>query len=212
MPLPVQGLVGPTGPSVAGSPQQLRFGPTGELVANDGFGKYYEMTRLGLVFTACGNVAGSALLTATSTTTSCAIYNPPTSGKRAILIKTALGYVSGTGTAGAIVYSINTSPVNTVSGTAMTITNNLNPPVASSLIQAFTTATVTAMTLLRPAKYSQVIMPATATWAPFQLDEDFDGSIVVNPGGAFGIGGNVALGTVVIYSVSWIELPNVSGT
>ena len=211
MPVPVQSLVGPVGPGVAGSNYQPRLGPTGELVENQMYGKYYEATRLGLVYTVSQAVAGVALLTATSTTVNFAFYNPPASGKRAILLKTTFGYVSATMTAGSIVYAVNASPVNTVTGTALTINNNLQFGPASAM-QAFSTATIgAASTLLRPSKYSNVVMAATATNAPWQWDEDLDGSIVVPPGGAFMVGGNIALGTVVCIALTWIEISHVVG-
>src|SRR5271165_4093809 len=115
--MPVQSLVGPAGPQTAGTSLQPRLGPTGEIVENQMYGKYYEATRLGLVFTASQAVTGLALLTATSTSVNFAFFNPPASGKRAIFIKATLGYVSATMTAGCIVYAVNSSPVNTVTGT-----------------------------------------------------------------------------------------------
>src|SRR5271165_6873659 len=120
MPMPIQGLVGPSGPSPAGATPQFRLGPTGEMVQGPMYGKSYEATRLGLVFTASQAVAGVALLTATSTTVNFAMLKAPASGKRAIIIKTTFGYVSATMTAGAIVYAVNTASVNTVTGTALT--------------------------------------------------------------------------------------------
>ena len=210
MPLPVSAQVGSQGPLTAGQVIQPRLGPTAEVVTGPMYGKYYETTRLGLVFTAANLVAGQALLTATSTTVNFVVFNPPASGKRMILTKTALGYVSGTNVAGFITYSVNTTAVNAVTGTALTINNNLQFG-PSSAMQAFSGATVVAMTLLRPSRYSQAVMAATGTNAPWQFDEDLDGSIVVPPGGAFSIGGNIALTTVAICSLTWIELPNITG-
>ena len=210
MPMPIQSQVGPQGPATAGANFQPRLGPTGEAVTHQMFGKYYEATRLGLVFTAANVVAGAALPTATSTTQQFVLYNPPASGKRAILQKVVLGYASGTMTAGFVTYSVNASPVNTVTGTALTINNNLQFGPASQM-QAFSGATVTAMTLLRPARYSQVVISATGTSAPWVFDEDLDGQIVQPPGGAFAVGGNIALGTVSITSLTWIEIPHTPG-
>jgi hypothetical protein len=216
MPMPIQSVVGPAGPAQPLSILQPRLGPTGELVENQMYGKYYEATRLGLVYTAVNAAAGAAIPQATSTTQQFVLFNPPASGKRAILIKVNLGYVSATMTAGCIVYSVNTSVVNAVTGTPLTINNNFNGGPggalgASSAMQAFSGATVVAMTLLRAGKYSQVVQAATSTNSPWQFDEDLDGSIVIGPGGAFSIGGNITLGTVSISSVTWIELPHVVG-
>lgn len=212
MPLPIQSQVGPQGPSTAGTLFPPRLGPTAEVVSNIMYGKYYEATRLGLVYTVSQAVAGVALLTATSTTVSFAFYNPPASGKRAILIKTVFGYVSTTMIAGCIVYAVNTTPVNTVtSSNALTINNNLQFGPASAM-QAFSTATISAAsTLLRASKYSEAVMAATGTNTPWQFDEDLDGSIVVPPGGAFMVGGNIALGVVVCVALTWIEIPNIVG-
>ena len=211
MPMPISGQVGPQGPLTPVGGISPRLGPTAEVITNDMYGKYYEATRLGLVFTASQAIAGVALLTATSTTVNFAFFNPPASGKRAILIKTTFGYVSTTMTAGSIVYAVNSSPVNTVTGTALTINNNLQFGPASGM-QAFSTATVgAASTLLRPSKYSTVVMAATATNAPWQFDEDLDGSIVVPPGGALAVGGNIALGVILCIALTWIEIPNITG-
>ena len=213
MPMPIQSQVGPQGPATAGASFQPRLGPTGELVENQMYGKYYEATRLGLVFTAANAVTGAAIPQATSTTQQFVLFNPPSSGKRAILLKVTLGYVSATMTAGCITYSLNTSPVNAVTGTALVINNNFNggSGIGASGMQAFSGATVVAMTLLRAAKYSQVVQAATSTNSPWQFDEDLDGSIVIGPGGAFAIGGNITLGTVAVASVTWIEIPHIVG-
>ena len=213
MPMPVQSQVGPQGPAAPGTSFQPRLGPTAELVESQMYGKYYEATRLGLVYTAANAVAGSALLTATSTTVSFALYNPPASGKRAILVKAAFGYVSGTMVAGCICYAVNTAAVNTVvaGGSALTINNNLQFGPASAM-QAFGTATVSAAgTLLRAARVSQVVQAATATNTPWAWDEDLDGSIVLPPGGALMVGGNIALTAVVCVAVTWIEISHVVG-
>lgn len=210
MPMPIQSLVGPVGPQLAGVSLQPRLGPTGELVENSMYGKYYEATRLGLVFTAANVVAGAAIPQATSTAMNFVVFNPPASGKRAILVKVTLGYVSGTGTAGFISYAVNTLSTNAVTGTALTINNNLQFGPSSGL-QAFSGATVVAMTILRPSRFSQAVMAATGTNSPWQFDEDLDGSIVLPPGGAFALGGNISLGTVVIASLTWIEIPHIVG-
>jgi hypothetical protein len=95
---------------------------------------------------------------------------------------------------------VNTSVVNAVTGTALTINNNFNggSNIGTSGMQAFSGATVVAMTLLRSSKYSQVVQAATSTNSPWQFDEDLDGSIVIGPGGAFAIGGNITLGNTTI--------------
>ncbi len=210
MPMPVQSQVGPQGPSAPGPSFQPRLGPSGEWVTNQMYGKYYEATRLGLVFTAANVVGGAAIVQATSTTQQFILFNPPASGKRAILQKVTIGYVSTTMTAGSVVYSVNTLPVNTVTGTALTINNNLQFG-PSSAMQAFSGATVTAMTLLRFSKYGQGVMAATGVNPPWLWDEDLDGSIIVPPGGAFAIGGNISLGVVGIMSLTWIEIPHTAG-
>ncbi len=125
----------------------------------------------------------------------------------------SLGYVSTTMIAGCVCYAVNTLAVNTVvaGGAALTINNNLQFGPAS-VMQAFGTAVVSAAgTLLRPGKYSQVIMAATATNAPWAWDEDLDGSIILPPGGAFTVGGNIALGVLATVAVTWAEISHVVG-
>ena len=212
MPIPIQSTVGPVGPATAGTSFQPRLGPTGELVENQMYGKYYEATRLGLVFTASQAVAGVALLTATSTTVNFAFYNPPASGKRAILLKATFGYVSATLVAGHIAYAVTPTNQTTVTGTSLTINNNLIGG-AGSAMAAYSTATMgAASTYFRPSKYSNFVPTAAAVAAPWAYDEDFDGSIVVPPGIGFAIGGSIALAIVAVISLTWIELPNAAGT
>ncbi len=211
--MPIQSQVGPQGPSAPGTSFQPRLGPTAELVESQMYGKYYEATRLGLVFTAAQAVTGVALLTATSTTVSYCLFNPPASGKRAIIIKAVFGYVSGTSVAGCICYAVNAASANTVvAGVALTINNNLQFGPASAM-QAFgTTATLSAAaTLLRPSRVSQVVGAQTSTNAPWVQDEDLDGSIVLPPGGALSVGGNIALVSVYCVSLTWIEIPHIVG-
>ncbi len=209
MPMPLSIPVGPSGPAAAGSTPQLRLGPTAEVVTHQMYGKYYEATRLGLVFTVSQAIAGVALLTATSTTVNFALYNPPSTGKRAIIQKVVFGYVVTTQIAGNILYAVSSTPVSTVTGTALTILNNLQFGPASAM-QAFSTATVgAASTLLRPSRYSNVVMTAAGTNTPWQYDEDIDGSIVIPPAGLLAIGGSIALGSTLCIAVTWVEIPHV---
>ncbi len=210
--MPVLSAVGPQGPAAAGATFQPRLGPTADVVTHQMYGKYYEATRLGLVFTASQAIAGVALLTATSTTVNFALYNPPSSGKRAILLKTVFGYVVTTQIAGNILYAVSSTPVSTCTGTALTILNNLQFGPASAM-QAFSTATIgAASTLLRSSRFSNTVMTAAGTNTPWQYDEDLDGSIVIPPAGLLAIGGSIALGSTLCIAVTWLEMPHVLGS
>lgn len=206
MPMPVSGIVGmPATPQTG--PQTIRQDPLNSTVVTESNGKYYEATRNGLVFTTTTPAAGVAIVSYASTAAGFCVFNPPTSGKKMQLICCKIGYVSGTQTPGYFAYATNILGSSGVSGTAQTILNNNTLVGGGSAMQAFTTATVTAMQLFEPMGVSVNALTASAIVTPWTARDDIDGRIVINPGSAFNVAGSVAAFGTYVVSLSWIELP-----
>src|SRR3954453_1903089 len=118
--------VGPTF-QADGTTPAVRGGKTGEAVVSQAHGKYAEATTRGNNYQAVippgtGCAPGTALATSNVLFT---LYNPKGSGKRLVVNRCSLGYISGTLGAGTIFYCTNNDPTQAApsSGTAITPVN-----------------------------------------------------------------------------------------
>ncbi len=172
-----------TGPiySADGSIPELRSGKNGELIIGQAHAKYFEAVSRGNVFIASHAVAGAAPGTAFTTTAFFSLWNPVSSGKNLVILKTSLGYVSGTLGVGNIAYGNSLNTAIPASGTAITIVPALVGGSASSVASAGTGHTVVAPTIIRPA-----FNIVTAVGAGAYVDY-VDGEIIVAPGATLAI-------------------------
>ena len=192
-----------------GAQQPPRLGHAGEIVVDDAHGRFYEAVYRGNVYTASTAVAGVAPGTALATTAQCImLYNPTGNAKNFVLLRSALGYVSGTLGAGSMVYGTSAQIVATT-GTAVTPKNCLLGNAATP------TATVTAAagctsapTIVRPAFTLGAFLATTAAVNPPLIDE-IAGEFVLIPGNVFVMSGIAAAGTspLVLASLTWEEVP-----
>jgi hypothetical protein len=192
-----------------GAQSMLRGDRTGAAVMTQAHGNYAEPSRQGVLMTACNAVAGVAPGTALSTTPPICIWNPPSSGKLLSVLKTAVGYVSGTLGAGTIVYAVN--PAQTTVPTTGTELVPLNELIGAprGVGRAFTGSTIAAAgTILRPS-YIMGAFLATSVIQPVDVIDVVDGSIMIAQGTCFIMQGVAAAGTtpLVILSVTWEEIP-----
>jgi hypothetical protein len=190
--------VGPTSTADGAIPPGApRYGKTGESIVSAAHGKYFEAVHRGNVYTGSTAGTGQAPGTAIGTTAAISLWNPLGSGKRLKLMKTSVGYNSGTLGAGAIFYCLNTSPTATLptGGTAITPTNCDAGAANNSVAKlGFGTTLAAAPTAVRPFASLFAELASTAN-AMQQLVDDNDGEYVIEPGCGISLQAVAAAGT-----------------
>jgi hypothetical protein len=202
-----EGMAGPA-QVPDGASRQMRLERTGGLIVSQGHAPNAEAVARGNVMIASNAVAGVAPGTALSTTPPMAVWNPLGSGKNLVILKTAIGYVSGTLGAGSIVYAQvpnQTTPPST--GTELVPVNALIGTV-KGVGRAFTGSTLWATpTIIRPAYIMGAALASTAL-GPAVVNDLIDGAIIIPPGNAFVVQGVTAAGStpLVMIGVTWEEV------
>lgn len=165
--------------------------------------RYYTDTYLGQVFIGSTAVAGVKPPAYNATAHTFCVWNPLGSGKNIVPIKLLAGWSDTTGAAGNLVLSYQTgvgSQVATGSPiTAATLVAPVNANVGTSTasIAKFAPATITfasATSLLYSTGISQLVTTSTtAVIGTFTAQHDFEGLVIIPPGVALCIAGNIAL-------------------
>lgn len=204
-----QKLVGPQalGDGVTG---EGRIGRTGEQVFSGVHGRFYEQAKRGNVYSGATAVSGVAPGTAIGTTAAFALYNPLNSGFDLVILKASMSYLSGTLGIGFVNWIMHTAAVQAgaaVTGTAISVVR-ANGQNGVGVGKPLTTATVVAGVLTRLFANLPPML-ATSVLAPWRLDDDVDGALVVPPGAAVSLQATAAAGTtpLVIYGCTWEEVP-----
>jgi hypothetical protein len=168
-----------TGP--AGAPRQ---GKTGEAIVGQSHGKYYEAVHRQNCYAASTAGSPAAIGNTIGTTAAFVIWNPLGSGKRLVIMKTTLGYNSGTLGAGTIFYCLNTSNSGTAptGGTAITPTNVDAGSANNAVAKAGFNQTLVAAPTAVKALVSTFPELATTANAMQQIEDDNDGEFVIEPG------------------------------
>ena len=209
--------VGPILLADGNTPATGRQGKSGEAIVGQAHGKWFEAASRGVLFGACEQ-AGVAPGTALGTTACLALYNPAKSGKRLIVCKTSLGYISGTLGAGTVFHCANIKVAGTAvaapsGGTSLTVySRNIGgEPLVSSqdavgLVR--TNCTVTQPIAMRPFASLQASLASTAV-GPWMLTEDMAGEFVIEPGYCYQLQAIAAAGStpLVAPGVMWEEIP-----
>lgn len=188
-----------------------RLDRSGSQVMVQGRGFLTEPASRGLLFNVSTAVAGVAPGTALTTSPPFTLWNPSTSGKNVSILKSFLGYVSGTLGGGSIVYaSYNQGASAPTGGSELTsgIKNGLLSGAAPSS-RVFQGSVIGGTpTIIRP---SFVLGAALATTPTFQAvaTDNIDGSIVIPPGYAFCMAEVGAAGTspLVMFGLLFEEFP-----
>lgn len=192
-----------------GATKTVRLDKTGGVVTAQAHAEYTEPGSRGLIMVASNAVAGVAPGTALSTTPPLAIWNPPNSGFNLVIMKTALGYVSGTLGAGSVVYAyVAVQATVPATGTELTpVCTKLGFPRGQG--RAFTGSTLASTPLIIRPAFAMGAFLATTAIQPFQVADMVEGCIVVPQGAVFVMQGVAAAGTtpLVILSCEWEEMP-----
>jgi hypothetical protein len=192
-----------------GAQQPPRLGHAGEIVVDDAHGRFYEAVYRGNVFSASTAVAGVAPGTALAASAQAIIlYNPAGNTKNYVLLRSAVGYVSGTLGAGSIVYG-NAAQIVATGGTAVVPKNSLVGNAAASTATVTAAGTCTAVpTILRPAFTLGAFLATTAAVNPPLIDE-IAGEFILTPGNIFVMSGVAVAGTspLILASLTWEEVP-----
>ena len=191
-----------------GSINGLRLDKTGAITIVSAHPLYSEASLRGKMFIASTAVAGVAPGTALSTTPPMALLNPLNSGVDLVVLKTAVGYISGTLGAGNIVYAYFTPQATIPTGGAELT------PVCTKIGQikgagrAFQGSTLAGTPLLFRPAYNMGAALATTALGIATCQDLVEGEIVIPPATAFVIQGVSAAGTtpLVLISICWEEI------
>jgi hypothetical protein len=180
-------------------------------------GRYYADANLGNVFIGTTAVAGVAPPAYNATAHTFCVWNPLGSNKNIIPIHLMMGWVSTTGAPGNVVISYQNGVGSQVATgaaiTAATLVAPLNAKIGSgnASIAKFAPATITfaaATSLLLTTGISQLTITGTSTTGlPQQAKHDFDGTVIVSPGTAICVAGNIAITDVFDITLVWAEVP-----
>jgi hypothetical protein len=193
-----------------GTTPQARAGKEGQMIVGTAHGKYTEATSRGNCYAAQTAATGVAPGTAIGTTAAFALGNPKGSGKRLIIQKLAMGYISGTLGAGVVQICINNDPTEAApSGTAITPKNLDVGAANNSVATPLTTATLASNSKAIGILCSLGASLASTAVQPWQVEKDVDGEIVIEPGCTLSLQATAAGGSspLVVFNATWEEVP-----
>lgn len=181
---------------------------------------WYGLAKQGRVFTGNIAAAGVVLPIYSATTQQFGLWNPLGNTKDLIVRSIALTYVDTTGAAGGFVLGyLPNAPAVIGTGlaiTAFTETAAINAYGATGgLAQSAkfgqgSTLTVTAPSLYRNLGLNQTVLTAATTSSPQFISQfDFDGDLVVTPGTAIFVAGNIATLSKFGGSIVWAEVDRI---
>lgn len=181
----------------------------------------YELARQGRVFSGNIAAAGVVLPIYSNTTQQVGLWNPAGSSVDVVLLRVALTYVDTTGAAGGYVISYlpTGAPAAAATGAsiaAFTETTPLNLYVrggnsAAAKFAQGATITVTAPAILTHLALSQNAFTAAGTGQmAFNNEVTFSGELVVPPGNAIFVAGNIATLAKWSGSLVWAEVDRVA--
>jgi hypothetical protein len=225
MTLAVAGQVGPAFVQDGVTTQPVRMGKLGDIIVSELHGRFYETAYRGNLFFAgtAGIVALSAntiTLSATSTPI-LGIYNPPTSGVNVVMLQASLSTVINTVTTpvGSGAYAWASSVGNTAVSTGLAPWNAKTMQQSGSQVKSFAGATALTgltnnLTIMAAADFPSITALTYGTIANTNVIysngaiQNFDGSLIVPPGGVLSLVNTTSTTTVsVVARMMWEEVP-----
>jgi hypothetical protein len=200
-----------------GTPSPFTAGPSGASRVHDAHGRYYDVCRLGNLF-----LLDSGAVTLAAANTSAGVlgtikfvngfYNPPTSGKLAVIDYVAIMVTSGTPTGG-FVWNIFVGKILTNAATGTIRSAFLNTIAAGASVMTpmvnVILATVPADTATAGTQIGIIGGPAAVAAGAgiYSIVDDVAGRLIVPPGTAIGITQIGASTAAVQSTIAWEELP-----
>jgi hypothetical protein len=180
----------------------------------DAHGRYFEAVRSGNVWTLTTAYAGVTLVAAsaigqTAWSPIVGIFNPANSGKNCVVVAGMANYLSGTPTAGGLVWGF-VAPTTAVTATGGNgAVNALTLTTGGSAAKTFVMSAMTgsaASAILAPFPVSP-FAGAIAASTPLGAWSDVAGLFVCPPGACIGITGTLGTATVCAGFLAWEEVP-----
>ena len=178
--------------------------------------RLFDLARRGKIFTGNVAAAGVVLPIYSGTTQQWGLWNPVGSGVDLVLLRLAIGYVDTTGAAGELVLGyLPNAPAAIGTGlaiTAFTETTSINAYLGGGFTSKAkfgqgATLTVTAPSVLRHLGLNQTVLTAaTATGTQWLSRIEFEGDIILTPGTAAFVAGNIATLSKFTGSLTWAEI------
>lgn len=215
-----QTQVGPIPSTAPGVQVPLRAGQLGDQIVSELHGKYYEQCYRGNLFS--GGMTSTALsantITLTATTTPIiGVWNPASSTVNLVLLKAKCVITAAGNSAvapGAFVWATSTG--NAAISTGNTPLNRKTLAQSGSQAKAFNIATaLTGLTnnlvIQQAAAFGTLVAAQGATASPMisgDAVEEFDGAIILPPGGVIALLNTVSTTTISVASMMlWEEVP-----
>lgn len=157
-------------------------------------GTKYEAAMRGRLFLVSTPAAGVTVPIHTNTVQGFVIFNPLGSGVRIAVLKTYIGYVSGTHVAGHHAYGFSTGLQADLATTTNALKQNAFLGAGQGALgRYYSPATFPAApTYLRNLGLNQFVATAASALTPYQYVDDVDGSIILEVGSALCVAGNAA--------------------
>jgi len=203
-------LEGKVGPRTAtdSNTNPLRLDTSSGLVVSQGRGLHYEAASRKRVFSISTAAAGTTVVAANvnpvaaAAATILTAYNPIGSGVNSSLIRTIIGVISGTPSAGPFVYNVASNQSISAAQNATAVCNYIGGGSAQTkgYTQTALTGGVGAQVYLRPLAFHQFAGALAATTPGIFAEEDVAGAIVLPPGGLVSLAAFAAGTSVVVYA------------
>jgi len=223
-----------TGPVVqadGNGDQPIRQGRMGALITADGHGRFFETASRGYMFSigmALTNLSANTITLTATTTPILGVWNPPTSTANLVILQAALGFVLNTLTTpvapGAFLWA--SSVGNAAISTGLSPFNRRTMQANGSQAKGFTPATALTglannLVVFEAADFPQpsgqtagTITASTASSqfaAGFNGVQNFDGSLIVPPGGVLALLNTTSTTTYAVAGrLLWEEVPIIS--
>lgn len=207
MALPIQALVGGNAAAATGSaPVNMRYGPTGEVVVQQLQPINYEAAVRGLVFSG-SNIGGVTTSAGFATThTGLCLTNPIGSGKNLVLMRVKYGPLVAQSAALSLGIQTGYSASSSVTQTTPAVvgSNFVGNPAGVGLLAAAATLSATPNRLIL---LDTILTGAITTTQVAGNQYDFDGSVVIPPGGfAATYTSAASVATSLVFGFTWLEV------
>jgi len=194
-----------------------RFGAQQEMFVADAHARYYDAVRRGNVFVAA-NTAAQALTTVAASATGLILWNPPNSGKNAVLLRLNIALQSLPAGAAGLVLAGGSQPLipsstftalsgtGAYNGTFNAQMSTVGSSGSRSVCQAASAANAIGTIIFRWIPGGPAATVAGSTSFPPFISEEIAGDLVVPPGNAIALE-SVTTAITVGATLIWEEVP-----